>query len=66
MTPQKILFCTDFSQNSEPARALAVDYAKAFGAQLLIVHVLDANSFPSHVDWVGEEHNSDWAEDVIQ
>jgi len=32
MPPKKILFCTDFSENAEPARELAVDYAKSFGA----------------------------------
>ncbi|MGO9568777.1 MAG: universal stress protein [Desulfomonilaceae bacterium] len=48
MVPKKILFCTDFSENSRPAGKLAVDYAKAFGAQLLILHVID---FPGYVDW---------------
>ena len=65
MTPRKILFCTDFSQNSEPARELAVGYAKAFGAQLLIVHVLNSNSFPDYVDWLGEGH-ADWAQDAFK
>jgi universal stress protein A len=51
MPPKKILFCTDFSENSEPARELAVDYAKSFGAQLLILHVIDHKDFPGHVDW---------------
>ncbi len=59
MTPQKILFCTDFSENSEPARELAVAYAKAFGAQLLIIHVIDSSGFPNYADWMipsmGEE-----------
>lgn len=49
MIPKKILFCTDFSENSRPAWELAIDYAKAFGAQLLIIHVID---FPGYVDWV--------------
>jgi universal stress protein A len=57
MVPKKILFCTDFSENSEPSRELAVDYAKAFGAQLLIVHVIDSTGFPTYVDWVGDELN---------
>jgi universal stress protein A len=57
MLPKKILFCTDFSENSEPARDLAVDYAKAFGAQLLIVHVIDSTGFPNYLDWVGDELN---------
>ncbi|AFM24653.1 universal stress protein [Desulfomonile tiedjei] len=55
MLPKKILFCADFSVNSLPARQLAVDYAKAFGAELLIIHVIDATGFPSYVDWVGKE-----------
>ena len=48
MVPKKILFCTDFSENSRPAWELAVSYAKAFGAQLLILHVID---FLGHFDW---------------
>ena len=36
MRPKKILYCTDFSDNSEPARKLALGYAKDFGAQLQI------------------------------
>ena len=34
MIPNKILFCTDFSGNSLPAKVYAVDFAKAFGASL--------------------------------
>jgi len=55
MLPKKILFCTDFSKNSEPARQLAVEYASAFGAQLIIVHVVDTTGFPTYGDWVGED-----------
>lgn len=55
MAPKKILLCTDFSDNSEPARKLAVEFARAFGANLLIVHVIDSSSFPNYVDWIGEE-----------
>ncbi|HMK36438.1 MAG TPA: universal stress protein [Desulfomonilaceae bacterium] len=51
MVPKKILFCTDFSENSQPAWKLALDYAKAFGAQLSILHVIDYKDFPGHVDW---------------
>ncbi len=57
MLPKKILFCADFSENSEPARQLAVEYANAFGAQLLIIHVVDTTGLPSYVDWVGDELN---------
>ena len=41
MIPKNILFCTDFSENSSPARDIAVDYAEAFKANLSILHVLD-------------------------
>ena len=41
MIPKKILFCTDFSGNSEPAGETAVDYAKVFGARLIIAHVIN-------------------------
>ncbi len=51
MAPKKILFCADFSENSRPAWDLAVDYAKAFGSQLLILHVIDDKEFPGYVDW---------------
>ncbi len=51
MIPGKILFCTDFSENSRPAWELAVEYAKTFGAQLLILHVIDYEKFPGYVDW---------------
>jgi universal stress protein A len=51
MIPKKILFCTDFSKNSRPAWDLAVDYSKAFGADLLILHVIDYKSFPGYIDW---------------
>ncbi len=41
MIPRKVLFCTDFSENSEPARKTAMDYTKAFNAELIVVHVID-------------------------
>ncbi len=60
MAAKKILVCTDFSDNSQPALELAVEYAKAFGAQLLIFHAIDYfyaidyKDFPSNVDWDGK------------
>ena len=51
MLPKTILFCTDFSENSRPAWDMAVDYARAFDAQLLILHVVD---FPNYVAWAGD------------
>ena len=51
MVPKKILFCTDFSENSRPGWQLAMEFAKAFGAQLHILHVIDYKDFPGYVDW---------------
>ncbi len=42
MIPKKILFCTDFSDNSLPARLLALQYAQVFRAQLLVLHVVNS------------------------
>jgi nucleotide-binding universal stress UspA family protein len=49
MVPKKILLCTDFSENSRGAQQLAVDYAQAFGAQLVILHVINSSriGYPS-------------------
>jgi universal stress protein A len=56
MIPKKILFCADFSENSEPARLLAVEYAKAFGAHLLILHVIHGMTFSGFENWIGDEN----------
>jgi universal stress protein A len=42
MPTKKILFATDFSENSAPARERAIEYAKALGAELLIIHVVNS------------------------
>ena len=49
MVPRKILLCTDFSENSRPAREVAIDYAQAFGAGLVILHVVNSSrlGFPA-------------------
>jgi universal stress protein A len=49
MIPKKILFCTDFSDNSRTARDYALEYAKAFGSQLVILHVINSSQigYPS-------------------
>jgi universal stress protein A len=41
MLPKKIMFCTDFSDNSRPAREIAKEYADAFGADLIVLHVVN-------------------------
>ncbi len=40
MGQKKILFCEDFSKNSEAARSWAIDYAKALDASIKIIHVI--------------------------
>jgi universal stress protein A len=49
MMPKKILFCTDFSENSRPALEYALDYAKTFGAELMILHIINSSQigYPS-------------------
>ncbi|MFC1835661.1 universal stress protein [Thermodesulfobacteriota bacterium] len=42
MIPVRILFCSDFSENSSGARKCAREYATAFGAELLILHVINS------------------------
>ncbi len=49
MTPKKILLCTDFSDNSLPARNLALAYGEAFGAGIVVLHVIDSwAGFPAY------------------
>jgi universal stress protein A len=57
MTAKKILFCTDFSVNSVPARQKAMVYAAALGAELLVLHVIGSGNFgyPSFEDTLGPE-----------
>lgn len=51
MLPKKILFCTDFSENSLPARNLALEYGKAFGAELVVLHVIDSwTGYPAYAE----------------
>ncbi len=38
---RKILFCTDFSDNSAPAREAAIEFARAFQGKLCILHVVN-------------------------
>lgn len=54
MIPKTILLCTDFSENSVPARVCAITYAKAFAAKLIIFHVVNSRlvGYPSFEDRV--------------
>ncbi len=57
MIPRKILVCTDFSENSVPARILAIEYAKVFGAELDILHVVNSRflGYPDFSTRIPEE-----------
>lgn len=51
MIPKKILYCTDFSENSRIAGRYAQAYAKAFSSDLLVLHVIQSwEGFPSYQD----------------
>ncbi len=53
MLPKKILCCTDFSDNSEPAVRTAVDYAKAFDASFILAHIVDSwAGFPAYSEGI--------------
>jgi len=49
MLPKTILFATDFSENSAAARQWALDFAQAFDAELIILHVVNSSviGYPS-------------------
>jgi acetoin utilization protein AcuB len=55
--PQRILYCTDFSENSIPARLRAVEYAKILRAELIIMHVLSSRlvGYPFFEEAVGDD-----------
>mgnify|MGYP000990101724 CR=1 FL=1 len=51
MIPKKILYCTDFSENSRAAGNYAVEYAKAFEADLMVLYVIESwEGFPTFQD----------------
>jgi len=49
MLPERVLFCTDFSENSRPALRVAIDYAKTFRSEMVILHVINSSQlgYPS-------------------
>jgi len=56
MIPERILYCTDFSENSRPAGRFAQEYAKAFGADLHLLHVIQSwEGFPTYQDYFKDE-----------
>jgi universal stress protein A len=68
MVPKKILFCLDFSRYSERTREVAVDYAKNFGASLLVLNVVNTRFFshPAIMDSPTYERAYDEAQQVAQ
>ncbi len=52
MAVNRILFCTDFSESSLPARYRAVEYARTLGAHLLILNVAIL-PVPDYPTWTG-------------
>ncbi|MEW6349145.1 MAG: universal stress protein [Thermodesulfobacteriota bacterium] len=52
MPTKKIVLCTDFSENSIPAQERAIEYAKIFDAELVILHVVGM-FLPNGPGWQG-------------
>ena len=54
MLPKKILVCTDFSENSVPARVLAIEFARELKAELILLHVVNSRllGYPTFADRV--------------
>lgn len=65
---KKIAFCTDFSENSDQAFDLALDLARKYQAQLVLVHVVPPLVFPSPVmeDFISEQANLQFYKDAVQ
>jgi universal stress protein A len=64
MIPKKILYCTDFSENSKPAQQLALEYARAFGASLVVLHVFThgfSGESSIYNDFAGQTQTDEWA-----
>ena len=64
MIPKKILYCTDFSENSKPAQQLALEYPKVFGASLVILHVFThgfTGESSIYDDFAGQTRADEWA-----
>jgi nucleotide-binding universal stress UspA family protein len=65
---KKIVFCTDFSENSDQAFDLAIDLVQKYEAQLWLVHVVPPLVFPSPVmeDFISEQANLQFYKDAVQ
>jgi nucleotide-binding universal stress UspA family protein len=68
MVPKKILLCLDFSQYSDRTRDVALNYAKNFGARLLVLNVVNTRFFshPAIMDLPSYGRAFDEAQEVAQ
>ncbi|HMK35774.1 MAG TPA: universal stress protein [Desulfomonilaceae bacterium] len=68
MIPKKILLCVDFSRYSERASEVAADYAKNFGASLLVLNVVNTRFFshPAIMDSPAYGRAFDEAQQIAQ
>jgi nucleotide-binding universal stress UspA family protein len=60
---KKILFCTDFSENSDCAFPYALNLARTYGATLLIFHVMIERTF---YYWSSPENRDEMKEKRIE
>jgi nucleotide-binding universal stress UspA family protein len=69
---QKVLFATDFSENSEQAFDLALTFARKFDARLIVIHVINEpvdlrGFYVPHISFEKlEEEIADGAEKMMQ
>ena len=52
----RILYCTDFSNNSERARSYAISLAAEYGAELVLLHVAQSPSDVARAEEIIAEH----------
>jgi len=52
----RILYCTDFSNNSERARSYAISLAAEYGAELVLLHVAESPSDVARAEEIIAEH----------
>jgi nucleotide-binding universal stress UspA family protein len=63
-----MVFCTDFSENSDQAFALALDLTRKYKAQLFLVHVVPPLVFPSPVmeEFISEQASLQFYKDAVR
>ncbi len=52
----RILYCTDFANNSEQARSYAISLAAEYGAELVLLHVAESPSDLTRAEEIIAEH----------